>query len=354
MSKTYLGDTFIWGEFDRAAVEYDLKYNQQKECLKRSTSEDCGDSQPIVTRIDSKTRKTEETTHFTVTHNFQRIIEDEFLPKPPEIVSIGEHKVSAIGLGTLPLGVEYSGGGRPSRNDAALSLIRQAIDDGVNFFDTADTYCIGPGDEHYCERLLGEVIASHPNGHQVVVATKAGMKRTGSTSRGWSPAYYTPQQLKKTILKSRSLLCGDSGIIGLWQFHHSDGFDLADSQAFLDQLDVIKQCMDEGIIQEVGLCNASVAHVKIAQDRIGKVASIQNHYNFWDRSAERPNPRLVTKINKNNLLPLCMEQGMAFLPHGVLGGHKCREGLLKLGQVSQLRNMAKKKGVSVEALYLSW
>ena len=71
---------------------------------------------------------------------------------PPATVSLGlGREVNAHGLGTLPLGVTYSGGGRPTRREA-IKIIHAAINDGVDFFDTSNAYCEGPGDEHYAER----------------------------------------------------------------------------------------------------------------------------------------------------------------------------------------------------------
>ena len=72
--------------------------------------------------------------------------EQSLLPLPPTTVSIGSTPVNAIGLGTLPLGVTYSGGGRPTRPEA-IAVIHEALDCGINFFDTSDTYCQGPGGE---------------------------------------------------------------------------------------------------------------------------------------------------------------------------------------------------------------
>jgi len=86
---------------------------------------------------------------------------EEFLPLPPDTVRLGDRQVNAIGLGTLPLGVTYSGGGRPSKK-AAVGVIHAALECGCNFIDTADVYCRGPDDTHYCERLIREALDSYP------------------------------------------------------------------------------------------------------------------------------------------------------------------------------------------------
>jgi hypothetical protein len=155
------------------------------------------------------------------------------LPSPPPKVTIGEGEsaftVNAIGIGLLPLSIDYSSTTRPSRSDA-IKLLRFAIESKVQFFDVGDTYGADQSDLHYGEGLLKEAFegVGEEVRRSLHVATKAGMMRVDDTSSGWRPQNppYNATTLKARIYASHKALGLKEGEpIDLWSFHHTDNYD---------------------------------------------------------------------------------------------------------------------------------
>jgi aryl-alcohol dehydrogenase-like predicted oxidoreductase len=200
-------------------------------------------------------------------------------------VPLLSRQLPAYGLGTLPLGVCYSGWGRPPRA-TALALLRHAEASGVRFFDTADSYFEG-GDASqvgYAEALLAEafsgaeLLSSTPSREappELLVATKAGMHRVSPLAAGWRPVAFTRGSLRATVLTQKARLGG--GTLGMWSFHHVDEYDCEDGRdgLFLGLLAELRLLVEEGHVGGVGLCNASVGHVEKARGVL-PVAAVQN------------------------------------------------------------------------------
>jgi len=273
----------------------------------------------------------------------------------PEL-KLGKYKISPLGMGTLPLGVTYAPGGRPEKEDT-IALIHHALSRGVRFFDTADTYGAGPKDMHYMEEVLTEAIDKYNGGSlvdEVVVGTKMGMKRINNSTRGWRPRHFKDMHdFTQAVMDSYNALGNKP--IKLWSLHHTDGYDVDDPAEFIEVCQTIKQLMDDNIIENVGLCNCSTAHLDIARNII-PISAVQNSFSLYDKAASKKRVRKkAAKSNKNEILQYCHEHNILFMPHGTLGGTQSRAGKKDLSvDFPALKNMADAKGVSPQVLVLAW
>jgi len=216
----------------------------------------------------------------------------------------------------------------------------------------------------------------------VLLATKSGMRRTGSSKMGWAPAHFADDDaLRRAVEASRAALQPpppppppppprSSSLpppppppppppIALWQMHHCDGYETAPGldAGFRAAVRGALALQRSGAVARVGLCNCSATHVEIALAEGLRVASVQNRYSLWDRAAEAPrslSSRFV-KGNKSGVLRLCEERGIAFLAYGALGGVGARDGRLSLeGDFPALARLARAKGATAHALVLAW
>jgi pyridoxine 4-dehydrogenase len=173
--------------------------------------------------------------------------------------------------------------GDPPDVDQARATLRRAVDLGVNFIDTADSY--GP---EVSERLIAEAL--HPYPDDLVVATKGGLVRPGP---GRWTADGRPEHLRAACEGSLQRLRLEQ--IPLYQFHRPDpAVPLAES------LGTLMQLKDEGKIRHIGICNVSDDQLRAAQ-QITPIVSAQNRYNAADRQSE-------------SVLDTCELEQIAFLP----------------------------------------
>jgi pyridoxine 4-dehydrogenase len=228
----------------------------------------------------------------------------------------GDLEVNRLGYGTMQLtgpGVW----GPPKDHDEAIRVLKRAVELGVNFFDTADSY--GP---YVAEELLKEAL--HPYGDDVLIATKAGLTRTGPNE--WPPVG-RPEYLRQEAEMSLRRLGLER--IDLFQLHRIDP-----KVPLEDQIGELKKLQDEGKIRHIGLSEVSVDEVKAAQE-IATIVSVQNLYNLTDRSSEA-------------LLDWSEEQGIGFIPWFPLA----TGGLT--GDDSPLTEVAKRKDASPAQVALAW
>lgn len=188
--------------------------------------------------------------------------------------------VNRMGFGAMRLCAEGIVGA-PDDEDHARTVAQQALDHGVDFVDTADSY--GPG---VSERLLRE--AGVPE--DAVVATKAGLLRNTETE--WLP-HGDPDYLKNQALVSRDRLGVDS--VDLLQLHRPDP-----DTPFADSVHALAELVDEGVVDHVGLSNVTVEQLDQARE-IVDIVSVQNRYNVGYRD-EQP------------VLDACEDAGITFLP----------------------------------------
>jgi pyridoxine 4-dehydrogenase len=172
--------------------------------------------------------------------------------------------------------------GEPRDRDEAIKVLRRAVELGVDFIDTADSY--GP---FVSEDLIREAL--HPYDH-VTVATKGGLTRWGPNE--WEQVG-RPEYLRQCVHMSLRRLGLEQ--IPLWQLHRIDA-----KVPVEDSLGAIKELQDQGLIKHVGLSQVSVAEIEQAR-QILDVVSVQNLYNLADRSSE-------------DVLDHCEREGIAFIP----------------------------------------
>jgi aryl-alcohol dehydrogenase-like predicted oxidoreductase len=202
----------------------------------------------------------------------------------------GDLAVHRLGFGAMRLtGDDIIGA--PADEDTAREVIRRAVDCGVDFIDTADSY--GPG---VSERLLGDELDSDGADSDVVVASKAGLLRTRNGD--WLP-HGDPDFLQNQVLCSLDRLGVDE--IDLYQFHRPDP-----DTPFADSVHAFAEMKDAGQIRHIGLSNVSVEQLEAAQE-IVDVATVQNRYNVANREQEA-------------VLEACESAGVGFIPWGPLYG----------------------------------
>jgi len=175
--------------------------------------------------------------------------------------------------------------GPPADEAAAKAVARRAVELGVDFIDTADSY--GPGTS---ERLLGEELADS----EAVVATKAGLLRTPDGE--WLP-HGDPDYLHNQVLCSLDRLRTDT--IDLLQYHRPDS-----DTPFEESVQALAEMKDAGQVRAVGLSNVSVEQLGTARE-IVDIATVQNRYNVGNREHER-------------VLEACEDAGIGFVPWGPL------------------------------------
>jgi aryl-alcohol dehydrogenase-like predicted oxidoreductase len=194
----------------------------------------------------------------------------------------GEYPVRRLGYGAMQItgrGIF----GEPADPEECKRVLRRAIELGVNFIDTANSY--GP---EVSERLIGEAL--HPYRDDLVIATKAGLERPGPGQ--WVPNG-DPAYLKAECEGSLRRLKLDC--IPLYQLHRIDR-----KVPLEESLGAFVELRDEGKIKHIGLSEVSVSELHAAQE-LAPIASVQNRYNLGDRSAEP-------------VLEECEKQGIGFIP----------------------------------------
>ncbi len=240
--------------------------------------------------------------------------------------SLGSLKVSAIGLGGMPMSIE----GRPER-DRSVRTIHAALDAGVTFIDTADAYHRDAGEVGHNESLIAEAIGSYSGAiDDVVVATKGGHLRPGDGS--WT-LNGRPDYLKEAARASLQRLGGDA--IGLYQFHRPDP-----DVPYEESVGALADLLDEGVIRMAGISNASPDQIRLAQQTLGgRLVSVQNQFSPAFRSSQAE-------------LDLCAELGLAFLPWSPLGGIKSAAGLGD--EHDAFKEVAEAHDVSPQKVALAW
>lgn len=228
----------------------------------------------------------------------------------------GSHSIHRMGFGAMRLtgpGIW----GDPKNPKEAQVVLRQAIELGVNFIDTADSY--GP---EVSENLIAQTL--HPYPPDLVIATKGGCTRQGPNQ--WSQLG-RPEYLIQCVEMSLRRLRLET--IDLYQLHCTDPL-----VPLEESLGALKEMQKQGKIRHIGLSNVSVSDIQKA-NKIIDVVSVQNRYNLMDRDSE-------------NVLHDCEKQGIAFIPWFPLGSGDL------VGSGGSLERLAHLKGVTPAQLALAW
>ncbi len=226
-------------------------------------------------------------------------------------------EVSATQAGTVSLGNELSvhrlgyGAmrltgpgiwGPPKDRKAALAVLRRAVELGVNFIDTADSY--GP---HVSEELIAEAL--HPYPSDLVIATKGGWERPGPNQ--WTHNA-TPDHLRKSVEGSLKRLRLER--VDVYQLHTPDNV-----VSFDVSIETLAELKREGKIRMVALSNVTQEHIERAR-RIVPIVSVQNRYSFADREWDY-------------VVDYCERNGIVFIPWFPLGAGRIAGEVLN--QVAQ-------------------
>lgn len=207
--------------------------------------------------------------------------------------------------------------GEPADRVVARNVVRRAVEWGVDFIDTADSY--GPA---ISEEIIAEALHPYPAGLRI--ATKAGFVRTGPNR--WH-MLGRPDYLRQQVELSLHRLKVD--VIDLFQLHRIDPNVPAD-----DQFGVLKELQDEGKVRALGLSQVSVADIKAAQ-QVFTVATVQNRFNLTDRSSA-------------DVLDYATAHGIGFIPWApVSAGELARPG----GPVDTI---ARSLGATPAQVALAW
>jgi pyridoxine 4-dehydrogenase len=194
----------------------------------------------------------------------------------------GDLTVNRLGFGAMRI-TGNGIWGQPADRDEAKAVLRRAIELGVNFIDTADSY--GP---YVSEELIGETL--HPYPDDLVIATKGGLERTGP---GRWPVNGRPEHLIEACEGSLRRLKLEQ--IPLYQFHRPDP-----AVPLEDSIGALVTLKDQGKIRHIGLSNVDEDQLRRAQ-RLTPIVSIQNRYNVDDRRSD-------------SLVDLCEQERIVFLP----------------------------------------
>jgi len=217
-------------------------------------------------------------------------------------VSLGnEISVHRLGYGAMRL-TGAGIWGPPKDRKTALAVLRRAVELGVNFIDTADSY--GP---HVSEELIAEALYPYPS--DVVIATKGGWERSGPNQ--WTHNA-TPVHLRKAVEGSLKRL--RLGRIDVYQLHAPDNV-----VSFDVSVQTLAELKREGKIRMVGLSNVTREHIERAR-RIVPIVSVQNRYSFADREWDY-------------VVDYCERNGMVFIPWFPLGAGRVAGEVLN--QVAQ-------------------
>jgi pyridoxine 4-dehydrogenase len=225
----------------------------------------------------------------------------------------GDLTVNRMGFGTMRL-TGKGIWGPPKSPEQAVRVLQRAVELGVNFFDTADSY--GP---HVAEELIAEALYPYPG---LVIATKGGFDRPGPDR--WVENG-RPENLREKLEGSLRRLRVER--IDLWQLHRIDPKVPAQ-----EQFEAVREFQREGLIRHVGLSEVSVEQIEQAR-KVVPIVSVQNRYNVTDRKWDKE-------------VEYCEREGLAFIPWFPLSAGTV--------EAEALHRVAQRHGATVYQVALAW
>ena len=231
-------------------------------------------------------------------------------------ITIGDDlTVNRMGFGAMRL-TGRGIWGPPADRPEAIRVLRRAIELGVDFIDTADSY--GP---EVSEAIIAEALHPYPAG--LVIATKGGLLRPGPDR--WVPNG-RPEYLRRQLESSLRRLKVER--IDLWQLHRID-----EKVPESEQLDAMREFQREGLVRHLGLSEVTVAQIERARPVI-PIVSVQNRYNLTDREWE-------AEVDYSE------REGLAFLPWFPLAAGA-------LDESGPLARVARRQGATPYQIALAW
>jgi pyridoxine 4-dehydrogenase len=228
---------------------------------------------------------------------------------------IGDLEVNRMGYGGMQLTGKGVWGEVPDRENG-IKVLQKAVELGVNFIDTADSY--GP---HTNEKLIADALYPYKKG--LVIATKSGLVRPGPDQ--WEPNG-DPGHIHEGIEGSLKRLKTDQ--IPLWQLHRID-----QKVPVEETLQPVVKAVEEGKIKHVGLSEVDVDRIKQVE-KILPVVSVQNRYNLGDRKWEE-------------VVDYTASKGMAFIPWFPLASGPDK-------MTGKVEAVAKEHGATTAQVALAW
>ncbi|MCM3763234.1 aldo/keto reductase [Alkalihalobacillus oceani] len=251
-------------------------------------------------------------------------------------------EISKLGVGTNAIGGHnlYENLDEKQGQD----FLREALNNGITFVDTADIYGVGRTEE-----LVGEVLTDYPR-DSYVLATKGGQTVDGPNNH--------PNYLREAVERSLSRLQVE--YIDLYYLHFYD-----QKTPLVESIGELSRLVEEGKIKSIGVSNLTIDQLKEANN-YNNISALQSPYNLLNRSVE------------NDVLPYCIENNISFIPYGplafgILGGKydknfKLAEGDWRnsislfeaeafqknLDKVNQLKGIASRKGTAVSNVSIAW
>lgn len=228
----------------------------------------------------------------------------------------GDLTVNRLGFGAMRITGDGIWG-EPKDPEEVRKVLRRALEAGINFIDTADSY--GP---EVSERIIAEAL--HPYPKDLVIATKGGLTRQGPNK--WEPVG-RPEYLTQCVEMSLRRLKLER--IDLYQLHRIDP-----NVPVEESLGALKKLQEAGKIRHIGLSEVSPAEIEQAGKTV-RIVSVQNRYNFSDREHEPT-------------LNYCEKHKLGFIPwFPVAAGKLAQAG-------GSLAGAAKRNGATVAQLSLAW
>ena len=257
---------------------------------------------------------------------------------------LGPFEVTAVGLGCMPLSMATE------RNkwilddpDYAIGVIHAALDAGVQLLDTADIYAPAWNAMGHNERVVGEAFRTWGGSAEakakVVIATKGGITRAKGDDWWGVPGRNASKHYLYRAVEASAAKMGLSKI-PLWQHHRLDT-----SITFEEQFENVLTLKEHGYVETIGLSNVNAEQLRRAikiggTPEQGGVISVQNEFS--------PRYRLSADV-----IDICTEYGIAFLPWSPLGGGSNFEKIAT-GEFGAFDRIAAAKGVSAYALTVAW
>ena len=210
--------------------------------------------------------------------------------------------------------------GPPKDRDAAVAVLREAVERGITHIDTADFY--GP---HITNQIIKEALYRYPD--ELRIVTKVGAKR--DAQGGW-PHARSPQELRQAVHDNLKNLGLDAlHVVNL----RVGGLDSPEPGSIAEPFTALTQLQQEGLIRHLGLSTVNAEQIAEAQS-IAPVVCVQNYYNIANRADD-------------SLIDSLAAQGIAYVPYFPLGGFNPL-------QSSTLESVATRLGTTPMAVALAW
>ncbi|QBQ54524.1 aldo/keto reductase [Nitrosococcus wardiae] len=233
------------------------------------------------------------------------------------------YQLYAIGLGAMPLSIA----GRPEKKNA-MEVIRAFVENGGNFIDTANVYCLDDGELGHNERLIHSTLTPLGVRNEVLVATKGGLRRP----RGEWVVDAHPEWLRTSCEQSlQDLHCE---IIDLYYLHAPDP-----NIPFEESLGMLIRLKEEGKIRHLGLSNIDSRQLELALSQV-PIAAVQNRCHPFHK-----------QDFQSGLVDLCQNRGISYIPYSPVGGRRHHE---RLATQPLFQALSEKYQASPYQITLAW